>query len=319
MVYISNSELGNLAKKTNCKQRFYPNRKPFVGATPVVVAEALADNKFTSEELELVKFIYDNTISTEGQLKVYCGKLGVKNPVETLNKLFVRGIIAKFFVADTDKVTDHPSDMAYFYCLSMGGKYLIDDYYEGAYINWSSHQAVCSPKIIYKTILATEFSLQLLLAVDYKVDIESRREFNFVTRTSNKELVASNVIRIAKPEEKKWNNAEYMITDCFLALDNQQVIYDRLRQYDALVCTQAWKKFMGDTRVAPFLLFFAESDNHSYEYAKYIAESTRITNVGFTTLDRLRKGLSDDTVITVYNKESGDLEGYPFYLCAKSQ
>jgi hypothetical protein len=314
MEFILNSELNKL-KDTSLKQRFY--RKPLEGATSTVVANALADGKFSPEELELTRFIYDNVIATEEQLTVYCNKVGIDEPLKVLNRLSKDSILAKFYVADTNAKTGHPSDTAYFYCLAMGGKWLLEQYSEGPYINWSSHQAICSAKIIYKTILSTEFALQLFLAVDYKVDIESRREFNFVTRTSNKELVASDVVRIAKPEKGKWNNAEYIMTDCFLERDNQQVIYDRLRQYDVLVCTQAWKKFMGDTSVPPFLLFFTESDNHSFAYAKYIAESTRITNVGFTTLERLRQGLASDSVITVYNTDNGEFEGYPFYLCAK--
>lgn len=280
-------------------QKFF--HSPQVTTIKPVIVNFITSENINSEDVALVKFLYNVTFATKKQLEMYCSYAGIEYLQPRLDFMFSNNIINKFGFTDEENYKGElPSDALVVYCLSEGGKQLLehaDD--DSDFINWNSSYAIRNSKFIGKCLINTEFYLSMLTVRKLKFNsFEARPVFTIKADTFY--ALSVYCLRDAK-------NPFYFIVDSFRSSDNIMLLREKLRKYESFLGTNFWKKFFPDSSAAPLLFLFADTDDMCKTLSDEL-KVLKIKHVRLSTDERLLRGISDPHAFLKYNPDYDRLD-----------
>lgn len=240
-------------------------------------------------DIKILELIYELKFSTIQQLETYANMIGMeKDELDArLAVLFSNTIINKFGLVDEEKYKGAlPGDIKVFYCLHTGGKQLLDAYSGEDYIDWVPGYVFSGAKGVIKIILAGELYLQF---------IKSNKEFISHVRKPHYNLKNAEFFGGDEFCLKINNKPTYFISDIFLASDKNNVVKQKLRNYETVFASKGWKRYYLDGEKIPTLLFITENDGVASSLAGTISEFYHFPGPClFSTKDRLLRGITTE-------------------------
>lgn len=254
----------------------------------------------TSDDMDIIEFLFKVGFATHLQVSKYCHIKGIKKVQRRLNLMFNNAIINKVsFVDDNKQVNKIPEDALIVYCLSDGGKYLIDHYTSLATYNWDSSIIYQSSRNIANKLFSTELYIKVL--GNEKSPVSSISS-DYYMMYKNVKIIPSFVYRIASQ-----NVPFYLITEVIRADMDILELRNLIHNYESFFATQHYKRFFPDVVALPYIVFLTDDDNAALKLCNEVVISSRLTNVIYTTPERLGRGLDTQGSFLTFNPSTNQL------------
>lgn len=263
------------------KQTFDHNFNLNVGKNEIIKMKN--NNVITDRDVAIAKFIFQFKFATTDQIYKFLNedkaKVNLKN---RLDKLVRYRVLNKFMLGEFEE--DHVApDATHFYCLDLGGRYLLANYSNEDTTDWYSTVNMKTSEIISKSILVTEIYLRIHETIQDKL-IYFNPEPEF--RVGKKNVFPSFEMALNVNEQKR-----YFIGEVVRDYDFPIQVREKTNKLESLLVTNAWKKYYYDSDQAPVLFIFAESDMTALETGKLITETSEIKNFRLSTDERIQRVL----------------------------
>lgn len=251
------------------------------------------DGKLTERDLEIAKFLFKFRFATASQIQQYLQILNEDSEESAsiyairnrLEKLVQNRVLNKFMLGDFEE--EHIKQDSYpFYCLDLGGKYLVTHYSKEDTFDWYMITNMKSSEIIAKDLLSTQFYLQLMETCPEKIVFFN---VNPELRVGNKNIVPSFefCMKIGGLEGQH----RYFLGEIGRDADVPLLFRQKAEKLEQLIITNAWKKYYYDSDIAPVLFVVSETDVLAKECGKILDTCTDIKNYRFTTYERMKRPL----------------------------
>ena len=254
-------------------------------------------------DIKILEFIYEMKFLTRQQMERFAEYEGIeKDDLEArLSVMFSNSIINKFGFVDEEHYRGNlPADMKIFYCLHTGGKQLLDAFGTDDYIDWVAGYNISSAKSVGKTLIGAELYLQFYTANAPFVSHTRRPYYTIKDRA------------FCGGEEfclKVNNTPTYFISEVFSASDKQNIVKDKLRNYESVFSTKGWMKYYKDGEEIPTLLFITDNDGTASSLAGLINEFYRFSGPYLlSTRERLLSGITEEGSFLRHDKDENRLK-----------
>jgi len=261
------------------------------------------EKKVNDNDLKLIDFIWKAGFCVKEHIHRFALSHDIEYLDNALKILFENHLINKFYLCESKDVSNSvPADAEIIYCLAEGGRQLIENFCDD-YISWGVNKIAMSSNVISKTLIDTELHLDIIYNTkQYKVEHDKMPSYY----VSQKNITLSSHYRFALE-----NGNFYLITDVIRSTDDILKIRPRLQLINSLLGKQLWRRYYPDTQAVPMLILIVETDEHAYQIAQEIIQTTEIRpeNFRITTNDRMKRGISNADSFLEYDKDSEAL--YP--------
>ena len=238
------------------------------------VIKRKAEGVFNDRDLEVVKFLFKFKFATLQQIYDYLtvtDNLGVNNEnIEVsiysiksrLEKLVQNRVLNKFMLAE-DVDISLKEDALYFYCLDLGGKFLLTNYSNEDTSDWYVRGNLKASELISKDIFTTQFYISLLNSCGHKVVYF----YTYPIRTCDK------LTYIPTFEFAVNHNGviKYFIGEVVRANDLPVQFDSKLTKLSKFVNGNYWKKYYLKTEESPVVFAFAENNEVVEDVAKMLS------------------------------------------------
>lgn len=256
------------------------------------------------KDIKLLEYIYELKFSTIQQLERLADFLEMDRDElgARLEVLFTNTIINKFGLVEEERYKGAlPDDIKVFYCLHTGGKQLLDAFSGEDYIDWVPGYVFAGAKGVVKTVVAGELYIQFLM---------SDRELISHVRKPHYSLKNADFFGGDEFCIKINNRPCYFIGDVFCASDKNNVVKQKLRNYETVFASKGWKRYYIDGKEIPTLLFIADNDEVAGYLAGTIKDFYRFPGQCLiSTKERLLMGVKREGSFMYYDKDINKLRG----------
>lgn len=298
MIYVK-SGTPFMSYPNKLRQVFLHNPKTQINKANTIAL--YVEEKIDDADIEIIEFIWKAAFSTKEQIHRFALANNIEYFDERMKKLFENHLFHKFYLCDDrHPAVKAPADAEMIYCLSEGGKQIIENYCDD-FIIWGLNDISMTSNMIAKSLVDTELWLDITYGTNNLEVMEySKHPIYYLTQ----KFIISSHYRF-----KLQDGSYYMLVDIIRSQDEMLKIRPRLRQMHSLLAKQTWRKYYPDTNAVPMLIIVTETDAHAYQIAQEIAQTTDISadNYRLTTSERLRSGINNDDSFLVYNKEEDAL------------
>lgn len=254
------------------------------------------------KDIKILEYIYEMKFPTQNQMERLAEYMGIEMDdfFARLSIMFSNGLINKFSFVDEERYRGKlPEDTKVFYCLHTGGETLLNSFVEEGFVDWVPGYNITSAKSVAKTVIASELFLQLLLG-DVPLVSHSRRP-----RYTIKERIFTGGDEFCLKGE---DIPHYFISEIFFASDKQNIVRQKLSNYEGLFSTKGWMRYYKDGEKVPVLIFVTEDDETASSLAGLIAEFYRFTGKYlFTTKERVLLGVNEEGGFLYHDKDENRL------------
>lgn len=254
-------------------------------------------------DIKILEFVYEMKFVTVQQMERFAAFEGVeKDDLEArLSVMYSNSIINKFGFVEEEKYRGKlPADIKLFYCLHTGGKQLLDNFGADDYYDWVVGYNITSPKGVSKTIIASELYLQL-----YTSNVP------FVSHTRRPSYTIKEKSFCGGEEFCMMvnNTPTYYISEVFFASDKQNIVKQKLRNYEGVFSSKGWMRYYKDGNEVPTLLFITEDDDTASQLAGLINEFYRFTGTYLlTTKERILQGITTEGSFLYHDRDINKLK-----------
>ncbi|MEK3955995.1 MULTISPECIES: replication-relaxation family protein [unclassified Psychrobacillus] len=230
-------------------------------------------------DLDVAKFLFQMTFATARQIHMaLADKSSSGNIQARLEKLVRYRILNKFMLSSFEEEKVHPEAQE-FYCLDLGGRYLLAHYSNQDTTDWVSTVNMKSSELISKTLAVTEFYVQLKRSIPEKI-ISFKAEPEL--RMGKKNIVPSFELTLDVGGLPK----------CFLGevvreYDFPSQFRDKAAKLESILVTRAWKKYYYQSDTPPVLFVLCDGDRTAFDAGKLIQETTEMRSYRLTTDERM--------------------------------
>lgn len=258
------------------------------------------NNVITDRDLAIAKFLFRFKFATADQISrlVSTGDK-VVNMRNRLDKLVKYRVLNKFMLSyvESDRFQEGAEG---FYCLDLGGKYLLSHYSNEDTSDWYTTVNMKTSEIISKDIFVTEFFLRLMKTCPKKI---THFQSNPELRIGKKNLYPSFEMRMTVNGQNR-----YFIGEVFREYDFPAQARERILKLETLLTTNTWKKYYYEGERPPILFAFADSDLTALEVGKAITEMSEIRNFRISTDERIGRELYESGAFLKYIEEKDVLQ-----------
>jgi len=310
-VYIDNS-YGLKAIPDGYKQIFQNKFTSNISKNQILKMKE--ENVLTDRDLEIAIFLFEFRFATLEQIYQYLKLKGIltqKKVVENeevretsinsikgrLDKLVINRVLNKFSLSlyNTDKIQ---SDSLIFYCLDLGGKFLLSHYSNKDVYDWYTSVNLKTSSLISKDIAATQFYLKLLEQSNDKLKYFITYPLRKFNKTS---IVPTFEFCLMNNGMPNYFLVE-VVRDCDVILEFPQ----KVEKLEMLLNTNSWKKYYYGNNNPPILFILAENDLVALDVGRVIANTTSIDRFRITTDEKINGNLT--TAFMKYLKEEDMLK-----------
>ncbi|MFJ8531230.1 hypothetical protein [Bacillus sp. NPDC094106] len=260
------------------------------------------NGKLTERDLDIAKFLFKFRFATAEQIQQYLEVLS-GNPEDgssiyairnRLEKLVQNRVLNKFMLGDFEE--EHMKQDAFpFYCLDLGGKYLVTHYSNEDTFDWYMITNMKTSEIIVKDLISTQFYLQLMKTCPGKIVFFN---VNPELRVGNKNIIPS--FEFCMKLDGLVGQHRYFIGEIGRDADVPLLFRQKSEKLEQLITTNAWKKYYYDSDIPPVLFIVSETDVLAKECGKILDTCTEIKNYRFTTYDRMKRPLYEKGAFLKY-------------------
>ena len=233
-----------------------------------IVVKGKRDRMFSDRDVAVCKFLFKHKFATLAQINTVLTSLGHEElTFERARTLCQSRIVNKFvFIQDSEKVNFDNPETQTFYCLDLGGKYLLEQYEPSVDVtSW----------LVGRNAYSKEFVTKIIMANEVYIKIASTMKENLLSFNILKEVrMGKEAIQIDFDFNiRTGDTVKYYIGNFF----NENDIYDLLNKkslvLESLVVTNGWKKYsMNNESTEPAVFFIGENDKTTMLMAEKLHE-----------------------------------------------
>lgn len=291
---------------TTYKQVFQNTFTNSVDKTKTISAKY--NDAITDRDIKIAELLFNFRFATLDQIYRY---LELKNELEDetskaslkvrLDKLVKMYRVLNKFVLSPYEHSGFDSDELEFYCLDLGGQFLLynfTDQSETNICNWRPKNAnLHTPTTVYRDIRILEFYLKLMdVFQDELIYFKPYKRMTF----DKKQTTVTFDFCVDKGH---YEDYQYFIGEMVTEDEMISRFYESADALEQIVSTNTWKKYYTMDK-PPVILFFVDDDDIAMELAEKIS-LRQIDRYRITTIDRIKGDLS--TAFMVYDKDSDKL------------
>lgn len=290
-----------IAYPNGMQQIFLHNPKSQVNKENTI--SLYVEEKIDDNDIKIIDFVWKLAFCTKEHIHRFALSNNIENLDKRLDMLFTHHLVNKFYLCKDKHPTEKAApDAEMIYCLAEGGKQIIENFCDD-YISWGVNKIAMSSNIISKTLIDTELYLDIIYNTKgYHVEHDKMPSYYLSTKNFT---LASHYRFVLE------SGNFYMITEVIRSTDDILKVRPRLQLINSLLAKQNWRKYYPDTKNVPMLIVVVENDEHAYQIAQEITQTTEIKTENFriTTSERMRSGISNEDSFLVYDKSTEAL--YP--------
>lgn len=280
-----------------------PNIKPH----PDSVFELVENRTISEKELDLLTFLFRVQFATFSQLVKYCDLKGYSSLKKKLDFLCKKGVLLRFiFIDEYGNNSFIPQDALVVYCLSDSGKAIIERYTSVFTYNWTYSVQYQNTGNVSDRLVNTEFYLHVLSSDKAKVtDISS----DYMLSYKRNILRADMVYRVLS-----LNQIYYVIANVIHPGTDVFSLRDLIHNYESFFATNLYKRFFPDAAAIPYVILICDNDQELMNVCNEVIETSRMSNVLYTTPSRFELGLTHAGAFLVYNESSNQITDAVFQM-----
>lgn len=261
------------------------------------IINLMENGTMDKKDVSLLEFLYTNQYASLEQLERIGSYYEVENVKERLSMMFTNSIVNKIGFAD-QKDRKLPSDALIVYCLSEGGKQILDNYSQRQII-WECANVCQLPSTISDCLIYNELYLAFLF----------NKKVKHITSESNPRFYLRSDMLTVAANHRFTNGSDvlYLMSDIIRTDMDIFELRKHLRLIEAVVTTQIWKRFFADSANPPIVIFIVENDDAAYLLAKEVYQSCKVREFRLTTPDRLNGSLGRAGAFLKYDEVSDNL------------
>lgn len=261
------------------------------------------DNILTSRDVEISEFLFKFRFATLNQIYrcLNPDNCTINSIKSRLDKLVAYRVINKFMLS-TLKTDVIEQDSLVFYCLDLGGKFLLSNYSNLDVLDWQTFKVQKISEIISKDIVTTEFYLRLREHCPDKIEFFNPRPL-YRSEKDKINIRLGFELRINHLGQKK-----IFLGEIVRESDFPINFRDKSDKLDRLLSTNVWKRYYYELDEAPLLFLVAENDEIIKEAAVIISQQTEISSYRLTSDKRIEKPLDEAGVFLKYVPEEKKLK-----------
>lgn len=261
----------------------------------------------SDDDIKIIEFLFKVQFATFAQIVRFCNINGIKKIHRRINLMFNCSAITKFsFVDHYDDNSSIPKDALLVYCLTEGGKSIIDKYTSLATFNWECSVIYQSTRNIADRLIGTEFYLNML-AGEKSVITNVSSDYHLAYKKDK--LRSDMVYRILSS-----GSIYYVIGNVVRGDMDIFNLRDMLHRYDSFFITNAYTKYFPDAVAIPYLVFICDSDQTIAGICNEVVSTSKLTNILYTTVERFSQGLGLPGAFLVYNASTNQITDATFKM-----
>lgn len=254
----------------------------------------------TDRDLEIAKFLFKFRFATLEQIYNYLkiiNMLTQKAPNESgevtettinsiksrLDKLVQNRIINKFMLGIIEEDRIQP-DAKIFYCLDLGGKFLLTNYSNEDTTDWFVTTNLKASNLISKDIVTVDFYLSLMK--------KSKDRVKYFEVSPLRKCDKVNILPSFEFCLEYNGKPKYFICEIVREYDIPSYFSNKIEKIERLVETNAWRKYFFDSDNPPILFIFAEDELNAKDAGKIISNQTAIQRYRISTDEKIKGDLS---------------------------
>lgn len=266
------------------------------------------DGNITDRDIEIVKFIFKCRFATAHQVYEYlrAANLIDENASESSIKIRMDKLISLYRVLNKFMLSSYESeklepDALEFYCLDLGGKFLLGNYSNETLEDirsWRPRTAnMKTPHAIFKDLYVADFYIKL-------VDIFGKKLAFF---NAYKKVMCEKDPMTFTFDFGVDNDGEvkYFIGHVVREAELISKFGEQADKIENLVSGFGWKKYYPETETVPMIFFVADDDYTAQEIAKSVS-MRQISRYRLTTIERSAGDLS--TAFMSYDPQTDQLK-----------
>lgn len=293
------------------KQVFY--YKKVLNIDDAATASLYENDIVDDEDLKLIDFVYKTLVTDEKQILKFCKLEGIENGAKRLEKCFINVLLNKFALCTKEsrfnktKQIPKNEDVKYFYCLTAGGKILLNKYIYSPEneIKWNNGSPCMSALNVRRAVISTEHYLKMRSFGDLQIYRPLPTMF-----VHDKTIRVNNVCKLK--ENGMENEPEYkdIITEIVLYGTEEAELRERFSILGTFLRTNSWQKyFFNKNMIKPTLLVITENDEAVSDVTQMlIKELPSDSEFYITTISRMRKGYDKVGSLLQYDEGTNSMK-----------
>ena len=280
---------------------FNPNDVSPVAAVKARFENDIRKGGYTEQDQKIAEFLLTNTFATQKQLISYFNIPAeyIENFSKRLKYLVKDRFINSFTLHLNPASVSKFDDELIIYCLDFGGKYVLENFGDNYVGDWYSTKNMQSSKLVAKTLMTTQFYIDLQNTIHHNMSDEKASVF-LDRYMSTRDLVLHNDLFTSNAQiDLKFSN----INEKSLLLD---VVYNgeegadfrtRIKNISELLHTAKYQQYFDLNNKPPMvILLTANLKEQLPRIMRTISHATKFTTNEFLLLDssNLGKGFLDD-------------------------
>jgi len=302
-MYIKKGESFSQIKE-GLKQVFNHNFTINVGQREIIKMKNA--EVITERDLKISRFLFNFKFATAEQICRYLKFISneetysVENVERRLNKLVQYRVLNKFMLTQDLSLDKIQPDALDFYCLDLGGRYLLANYSNEDSSDWYSIVNMKGSEKIVKDLCVTEFYLSLLETVLTKI--------SYFKPGPDIRIGKNNIGPSFDMCIDNLGSKNYFVGEVVREFDFPVYFRDRAYKLENLFMGNGWKKYYYDASQPPVLFLLADNDETALEVSKLMTETTEINRFRITTDERMKKPLYELGAFLKYDDKEKELK-----------
>lgn len=284
------------------KQVFHTKFTLSVGQKEIV--KMRNEGTITDRDLEVARLLFKFRFGTLEQISRYLGKnegkeVALSTLRNRLDKLVGYKVLNKFMLTQNAGFDKIPSDAKEFYCLDLGGRYLLSHYTNEDTSDWHTAVNMKSSDNVAKNLTILNFYLSLYTTAYGEVEY-----FNVEPELRVGKKVVSPSFELSY---KSDGMRHFFMGEVVKDFDFPVQFRDKAQKLSRLLNTDAWMKYCLEAKEHPVLFVISDTDELAAMVAKHIHEATELRRFRVTTDERIEKPVTEKGTFLRYDEERGAL------------
>ena len=297
------NKIGERNRKTYFYEIFSSDNFAVIPKTPIMELKQSGD--IDDVDVDMIDFVYRSRFCSKSQLERYCKYKGYENVENRIWNLLGSGIINSFFLSrinPRNAAVHKPADAKTFYCLKIGGKYILEEFSDRRFVDWEAGNNITQIKNIENQEIFNEILLDIMTSGVKITNSWMHPEYS-LREKRGKPLGHLGITRTTEKEK------EYLIFDVIRMEDNPDDVQRKILLWEEyLVKNKSWMKIFGASKKLPTLVLITDNDESAMSLARSIGDSTQLNILLLTTFDRIEnKKLNDVGKFLKYNRDDKTL------------
>jgi hypothetical protein len=297
----------------NYKQIFY--YKKALNIDEAATASLYENNIIDDEDLKIINFVYKALITDEEQVLEFCKLEGIEDAAKRLEKCFINVLLNRFALCTKEsrynktKQIPKEKDAKYFYCLTSGGRILLDKYvyYPENEVKWNTGSPCMSSMNVRRMIISTEHYLKMRSLGNLQI-----------YRPLPTMVMRNEIIRVNNVCKLKYEGEppvyKDIITEVVLYGTEESDLTDRFKTLGSFFRTNGWQKyFFNKDMIKPSILIITEDDSAVSDITKLVLKELPSDCVFYvSTIERMKKGYDKNGSLLQYDELTNSMKETSF-------